>query len=262
MEKAKLSATKDYRLFDISDDNRNIDLAHRKALRESLRKYGWIPAYPMDVQRRGTKLVIVDGQHRFRMAQELNISVWYVITESKHDVADVNAAQKSWSIRNYAERYAKKGIKDYEQVLTFAADHNIGINVATGLLYGHADARNVSQQFKAGTYKVRDVQHANKCARIFEAVRHENQPAANMFCMAAIQLIVRVLNFDENRMIKGIARRGDLLRHLPTREAYLDVLQEIYNDRFSNTNRIPLRFEAENILAKRKQCMIKKSERT
>ena len=86
----RIEETADYALFTSGKGNRPVKAGGRRALRDSMARYGWLPAFPMMVRRDSGMLVIIDGQHRFAIAQELGIPARYVVDNREVDVALIN----------------------------------------------------------------------------------------------------------------------------------------------------------------------------
>jgi hypothetical protein len=250
----KILTTKNYSIFRLIEDNRKITLNTkvRKELRESMSKYGWWVAHPMDCTRLpGGQLLVRDGQHRLQIAQELGISVRYVVSNDNIDVADINRMQVPWKVVDYAERYAKQGNEHYKELLSFCEEHKIAMQIGIALLFGNMEPNNAYRNFKSGGFKVKDRGYANVCVRIYNLIREYAPESANRNAMAAIQACVRVPGFDVSRMIAAIKRRFDLLKRYGTRDAYLDVFQDIYNDHVRKNKCVPLKFNANQCLASR-----------
>lgn len=256
-EKPTLRSTRDYSLFTISADNRQVNVEKRRHLRNNMAKHGWLPAYPMHCIRTVKGLEVRDGQHRFFIARELGLPVWFVVSNDKADVAEINCAQKPWNSNDYAHRFAKRGNKHYSHLLRFVEDTGIPLSVASGLLYGHTTNGNCGKVFKSGGFEVRDVQYAATCARIFSAIKEHAPESANRNAMAAISACVRVEKFDAERFIHAISRRPELLKRYGTREAYLEAFERVYNDQLRAKTSIPLKFLAEQAMTERKAASVK-----
>lgn len=241
--KTAISTTKNYALFTVIKDNRSQKLPKHKKLRASMVKYGWIAGYPAVCIRRNGKLCIFDGQHRFRIAQELGIPVQYVVVDTAADVAEINDAQRPWDLSDYAYRWANDGRQAYSEVQDFAKSHRVPLSLAAGLLWGHTEGSNIGEIFKAGEFTIRERKYSNMTVQIYDAVRTFAPAAATVFCIRAIGACCRVADFDVSRMISNIERRSDLLQKMGDRDAYLTVLERIYNDHYGN-KRVPLKFLA------------------
>lgn len=252
MSTSKIQTTRNYALFTISTENREIEINKRGDLVKSMKAYGYLQAYPMLCKRDGGKLVIVDGQHRFMIAQELELPVSYVIEERDLDVAVINAGQRTWNIAAYVNRFIAKGLGEYAKLREFAELHGMPLGMAAGVLIGNNTAANAHDAIKAGTFKVTDWRFASMVARVFTAVRHAAKECATAQTLNAISAICTIGDVDVDRLCKNIERRADMLRRFNNRDACLDMFEAIYNDQAHAKYRRPLAFDARNVLAERR----------
>src|SRR5262245_39047629 len=102
----KIFVTKNYSLFaGGTEQNRQLELAKHKKLRESMKKNGFVPSFPIVVRRHADGVLeIYDGQHRFAFAVELELPVYYVEDKGTWDVAEINSTAKTWTLADYAKR--------------------------------------------------------------------------------------------------------------------------------------------------------------
>lgn len=257
-ESQKIQTTKNYALFTLSAENRSLNIRRWGSLRESLIKYGFISAYPMVCKRIKGALIVIDGQHRFMIAQSLQIPVFYVVSDDEADVAEINSSAKRWSFEDYVNRYAKKGNEHYVSLREFSSRHDIPVSISAGLLFnnsGNGGSSNYSEQIKDGTYTVKNLPYAERCARIFNAFREFSRDCSSSVLLRALAAACRVPEFDDDRMLKAIPKRPDFIKRYSNRDSYLDMLEKIYNDQLRDENRIPLRFRAEQVLKSLSACV-------
>jgi hypothetical protein len=250
-EQQKLQSTKNYALFTMSADNRAIEINRRKELKASMERYGFLPGFPLMCRKDSGKLIIVDGQHRFMLAQKLGIAVWYTVTDQDVDVAVVNAAQRGWNIAAYVNRYARGGNEHYIKLIQFAKTHAMPIGSAAGALVGHSTASNAAKEIKDGAFEIRNWEYAALVARMYNAIRKARKECATAQVLNAISAICHIPKFDHERMEKNIMRRADMLRRFNNRDACLLMLEEIYNDQAHAKKRRPIAFESKQALTAR-----------
>ena len=228
--KGKITGTKNYALFHRSTENRPLDLRKHRKLFESMKLYGFLKCFPIVVVRdKDGKLVIKDGQHRLTIAAELGLTVWYVEEEIDFDVALVNCTAKVWVLRDYAQKYAANGLKDYAEVLEFSEQHSLSIGTAFALLAGQTNSTNCLHAFIDGSYRVKDRAWANAVAGIYGPLILMSEAVKNTRCIEACMAVCRVKDFDAKRLIAGAERCREKLVAYSTRDAYLDMLEVIYN---------------------------------
>lgn len=249
----KTTTTRNYGLF-ISDKlNRVItdkDATRLKRLRDSMRKYGFLP-FPILVRRSGEKLVVIDGQHRLMVAQELGLPVVFVETERDDIViSECAAAQSSWNIHDFVASHAAQGKKAYQDLLSFVEEHAMPINRAAALLRGEgALSGNHGGAVRDGTFAVRDRPYADRVARLCAVVSQHAAWASSSNSIGALSRFVRVREFDDDQFTKRVAAHPHLLRKQPTLQMFSDMYETVYNH--ASRSRIPLAFMANELASQR-----------
>lgn len=228
---AKIQTTKNYRIFERHcEENRPLDILHHKRLMESMKQYGFLESYPISVVRNGhDKLIVKDGQHRLMIAETLALPVYFVEDSTEFDVAIVNSAAKGWIIRDYVQKWAANGIHDYQAALEFAERHRIPITTGIALLSGNTNFSNVRRAVFDGTWRVKESKYADSVASLYSALASMDKRVKNARLIEACMSVCRVPEFDPKRLIAGAERCREKLVSYSTREAYLDMLEAVYN---------------------------------
>lgn len=249
----RLIRTREYKRFHFTRDNRPIDVVNlrpqHKRLRESMREYGFLPAFPLMVQVLNGKLYVKDGQHRLTFAEELGLDVYYVITEQDISIAKINQAQAGWTPRDYAMSFAAQGKHDYQQAIGFCDRYRIPVGVGFSMLRGTISKTNIKAEFENGNYKVTNLVFAERVAKVFKALYEIKAQVRQQNMLHALWACCNVATFDEARLVQTAQKRPDLLQNLGTVENFLQLLEEIYN--FARRTKEPLKFEAEQAMRER-----------
>lgn len=246
----KISATRDYRLFHRSAENRVVNVKKHKALERSMKRYGFLSCFPIVCYRDGNKkLVVKDGQHRLAIAETLGLPVFWVEQDSDFDVAVVNSTAKVWVMRDYAEKFSASGIQDYEEGLRFLDTHKLPVGITFALLSGCTNFSNIEQPFKNGLFKIKDRSWADAVASLYGPLTAMSSDCRNARFLEACMAVCRVKTFDVDRLLGGAARCRDKLVSYSTRDAYLVMLEEIYN--FGRKALIGLKADAMNAMKDR-----------
>ena len=225
----RIQVTKDYGLFQRSDANRSTDPRKRHALKESMKLYGFLACYPIVCYRSGGKLFIKDGQHRAAFAQELGLPIFWVEVEVDFDVAIVNSTAKVWTLRDYADVFIKHGRSAYSVGLEFAEQHQIPLGRAFALLAGTTSFVCVWPAYRVGKFRVKDLDWANLVASIYSPMIAIARELRNARFLEACMAVCRVEGFDPNRLVGGAKRCREKLASYSTRDAYLTMIEELYN---------------------------------
>lgn len=254
MANPKLQRTKNYAQFFYTKENRAVDVLHlkpqHKQLRESMRTYGFISAFPLMVRSVNGHFVVIDGQHRLTFAKEFGLDVFFVVDDTNVDIAKLNQAQANWSPKDYAHKWATAGVKDYAEAIQFAGDHNAPLMLSFAMLAGTTCWGNINAKFKDGTYRIKTRDLAHRVIALHGAIGALNPKTKGARLIEALWACCQVDYFDESRIIETASKRPELLSPAGTRDAYLDVLTEVYN--FGRKIKAPLRFDAERAMKDRK----------
>jgi len=243
MAKGTIATTNNYRLFVSSGNNRPLNLNARKQLRMSMKLYGFLKSFPLSCMRGSHgKLVVLDGQHRLALAEELGLPVHYVIEDVDYDVAMVNGGQAQWTPKDYAMRYAAQGNAHYIEGLQFVDQHKVPLTLGFALLYGTTTFANIRGAFMRGTFVVKDRAWADTVASLYTTLTDLSREIKGSRFLEACMAVCRVDGFDPARLATGAKRCRDKLVAYATRDAYLDMLEDAYN--FGRKTLFPLKIEA------------------
>lgn len=250
MASRTITTTTNYRLFRNDAENRALDLGKHGNLRDSMKKYGFLRSFPAVCQRNGTKqLVVKDGQHRIAIAEELGLPVHYVVEEQEFDIAVVNSTPKTWSLRDYAGKFAANGVESYIEGLEFAEKNGIPVGTAFGLLAGTATFNNVKNAFCSGRFVIKDRPYAELVAYTYTSICKLSKAVKKASFLAAIMRVCRVEDFDPDRLIGGAARCREKLVSYSNKEAYADLIEELYNHKRQKL--VPLKMLTQEVMRER-----------
>lgn len=258
---SKLRATRDYSLFVDSVDNRIVDLAKRKKLRQSMAEHGFLPAYPLHVIRLPSgKLRIRDGQHRFAVAQELGLPVYYVACEADVSIPDINNTQRPWNLHDYAGSFANQNKRDYVTLAEFSRQHNLSLSMSVYLLGDIlASAQScLLQRFRSGRFVVKDRARADRVANLYNQIGALCPAVKTRFLLSALTAVCAIPQLDDERLLTCARRCPEQLMKYGSRDGYLAMLETIYN--YGRHAKLPLKFLAENIIRERNPATRNKPE--
>lgn len=217
-----------------------------------MKKYGFLDAYPLMVQRNGKgKLIILDGHHRFMAAQRVGISVKYVETHLNIYVPDIWQTDRPTSMADWLISYSREGREAYLVVQDYYRLTGIPLTCCISMLAGDsAGSGNHGIKFKSGNYKLGDPAHASIVADIVLHLKKIGVSwAANQYLVAAISKIARVEIFDPSILKNKMSSHRQLLQKQPSKQDYAEMLDDVYNRQ--SRIKIPLSFLADEAAKKR-----------
>jgi len=256
----KLQATSKYSLFTIAEFNR--DISKIKPLMESMKKHGFIPAYPIHCCRSaGGKLTIKAGHHRFEAAKRLGIPIFYVVCEDAatiHELETAGAGQ--WKPADYLTSFVRCGFDPYLKVQDYIQRTGISLQLSIGMLGGHsAGSSAFTKAFKQGLYKVADdTAHAETVGRIVVRLKEAGIDFANNFYLVkAVSHVAHVAEFDADQFIHRVKVNIGMFQKQPHAQGYVTLIDTIYN-RHSQI-KVPLAFLADQVAKERCPVGVKKA---
>ena len=228
----RIRVTNNYRMFERSKENRLLDMKKHRRLKHSMEKYGFLKCFPLVCIRNSKgSLVVKDGQHRLAIAEELGLAVYWVeqSSEEDFDVALANGTVVTWTPQAYAEKHAANGLVAYREALAFHEEYHIPLTTACALLAGTVSYSNIVDDFKNGLFKIRERNWATNVASLYGPMCSLSTAIRNVRFLEACMAVCRIPDFDRGRMLLGAERCRDKLVSYSNREAYLDMMEVVYN---------------------------------
>lgn len=237
----KVYATTDYKRFVVLDGNRPINKKKvERIIKEIESGNDVLDEVPILVKESGSKLPVIDGQHRLEVSRRLKRPVHYIIRRqdmSLYNVAKVNSNVEKWKDTDYVNCYVKAGNDHYVKLQAFCKKYQIspGIGIIllhNGTMKGESDEgkrrETLRLEFEQGTWECRKQKEARlimEQCKNFEAFPGWNSRA---FIMAICVLMQKEL-CDFDRLVKKFLRDP---RRLTSSGNYKDILvslESIYN---------------------------------
>jgi hypothetical protein len=247
----KIQATTNYRMFSRSDENRGLNEGRHRKLLASMKKRGFIKTCPIIVKRDASgKLIVIDGQHRLYYAEMLSLPVYWVEDiEGNIDVAELNGTPVPWTVRDYAELWSAKGVKEYALGLDFCERHNLPVSLGFAMLAGTIKYGNIKNAFTSGKFKVKDEGYANRVAELYSRLIAISPELKRSTFVEACASVCRVEDFDPQRMIANAKRCREKLAAYSTCDAFLSMIEDVYN--FGRAKLVGIKAQATMVMRER-----------
>jgi len=112
----QVNSTNDYSMFKTLQGNRNVNKLHVKRLKESFRQ-----AYLLSPIVVNEKYEIIDGQHRFQAAMEMNLPINFIVCNhySLKEVQMLNTNMTNWKKIDYLNAYCDLNFPEYLKFRNF-----------------------------------------------------------------------------------------------------------------------------------------------
>lgn len=233
----KVLSTIDYGQFKIDKANRHLQAKHVKDLAMSIQTHNYMPYNPIMISQDG---YIIDGQHRIAAARSLKIPVSYVVVPNTNleTVRLLNANLRPWALNDFVNCFIILGNKDFKILRDFREKYLLPITTASYLLgkrlSGSINGGKGAKYIKDGTFKVVNLEEAEKMMNMLSAIRHKtdrNIWRSREFIAAFIRICEKGANPE--LMIEQLKASPEKVHVQPSVMHYVFVLQDIYNRNLS-----------------------------
>lgn len=236
----KVIETKEYGKFKFLTSNREQSRGHIETLKAAFQEIGNLTrVQPILVNE---KMQIIDGQHRFTAAQELDQPIFYTVYPGLGvvEARSMNILHRNWKADDYARSYALSGYKSYRQYLGLKEDYGFGHSVILAYVENIWGKSRLFKDFREGNFVMQDIDKAvDRLENLSEAV--DKAPI-----MAKKPLAISLLRFMQSEeynhtlMLKKLEKYGYKLVKVDDVETNLRQLEDIYNHGVSLTHRVRL----------------------
>lgn len=239
-----------YEMFVVNPINRKVEKT--EALEASMKKHGFISAYPLHVIRgEDGKLIIKAGHNRYTAASNLGIPVKYVICEDKATIHELEKATTPWSLTDYMESFVRAGKPDYRELKDFVESTGLRVSQGASLLRGElAGSHNGMDAFKAGDFVVKTRVLADRIKSIILVAKTYNVPCAtNQHFVQALSKMLFVKDFNDDVFMQKIKSHPHLFGKRVTVAEYEQLIEDVYNRQ--SKNKVNLAFLARSTAKER-----------
>lgn len=238
-----IHTTTDYAQFKTMSGNRNVNKAHVRELQRLLVDNGNLTnQFPIVVNK---EMEVIDGQHRLEALRELGWEIAYIVEDGAtiNMVRAINLGNKNWNWRDLGQSYSNLGNKEYAWFLRFIESQNISFTLAIRFcgVKGTQGSYSANSDYNQGYLYIPEKTKAVETAEHYNAVIRELEDGmASREFGYAIHKLKQSAQYDPERMIQKIKEKGHTLPRRATTPDYLRLLEELYNDKVHEENRVRL----------------------
>lgn len=246
--------TKKYDQFKQLDGNREVLRARAKKIEDSIRLNGYIHN-PIIVNE---KMEVVDGQGRLEALRKLDLPVEYIVFDGLNvkDCIALNVYQTVWSLMDYIESYAERGVKSYSFLLALIKKYSFfGVNTCicacTGVI-----ADNKYTNVKTGGFECTGEQYQKADELLGYVMRFAKTIQAfpkgpKNFIAHALMFAYQIEDVDKEKLVSKFEQyygMDDVSKFIDARGA-LQALTNVYNRR--NKDKVYFEVEYERSMTKK-----------
>lgn len=238
--------TNDYSLFKFMQGNRDVNKLHIRRLVESFQDEYLLT--PLIVNQH---YEIIDGQHRYMAAKELNLPINFIICNdyTLKQVQLLNTNMKNWKKEDYLNTYCDLGYSDYIKFRNFLKvypDFTIECAISmltnkSGRSHGSTNVLLKTETNKSGFYTKRFFEngeleiHDYQLACVYAEKILEIKPFYDGFnrriFVCTMITMFKHQNYNHSQFIQKLKLNPSALTHCSNSTQYKEVIEEIYNYR-------------------------------
>lgn len=239
----KILSTSNYSLFTCNPFQRKFQRGKVEHLKKKMKANGFTPSLAISVYRdREGGLTINTGHHRLAAAAELGIPVLYVIEHQWpiSEMVDEGVTSTAWDIVAVVTAFAKKGLKDYQELLGYT-DKGIPMAMAASMLIGEgASSGNGRDRINAGKFKILTREHADKVIGMIEEFAGRIPAIKSRSFISAFSKCLFTDEFDDATFRRRLRANPATMEKTSNEVQMLDQIELIYN--YKSSSKIPLAF--------------------
>jgi len=237
MNTIQVQQTKDYDLFKNIDGNRNVNDLHVRRLTKSMEEKHLIS--PIIVNE---KYEIIDGQHRFKSQQELDLPVYYMVIPGYglEDVQRLNHNSKNWTYNDFLDGYCNLGKQNYIKFKDFYVQYDFSIAISFSIAINKVNGGNDWEPFKSGHFVFDDYMGAIERADKLTALKTYTDLYKDQYFVYAMMKMFNNPNFEFTTFMQKLSFQNGALVKCRDVRTYITLIEEIYN--YKSRNKVNLRF--------------------
>ena len=237
----KVLHTTNFTNFSLIKANRPVDWGKIARLRKEIKRKNLTREYPVNVNSKaasarrygldGTKIGIVDGQHRFISCKLEKVPMYYQIVDSLtlDDIPKAAAVQSSWKMKDFIHHYATNGNQEYLLFRSYMERNNFApsstLTILCGDRRGHILSRLKNGELKITRHWAVANAFADAIKELGEYISFNKQAR---FLEAYITCFVNP-EYSHSKMITKLEYLSSKMKRVPDTWSHLEQLENIYN---------------------------------
>ena len=233
----QVQSTNEHSIFQIQIGNRPINNNHVARLILSMKE-----RYLMAPLIVNEKMEVIDGQHRLKAQEELNLPTYFIENRgnSLKETQILNQNSNNWTANDFMNGYCNQGRPEYIKYKAFNDKYNFNHQCQMNLLRGTTSEGKWYEVFRAGTYKITHLKQASRIAdAIMEVGKYYAGNKRRSFVMA-IQKAMAIEEYSHAQFLNKLKNQSTKMVDCTDWKQYLALIETIYNFKTKKDNRVRL----------------------
>lgn len=184
-------------------------------------------------------ILSVDGQHRLKIAQKLNLPIYYLIDDNFNSKKMIyyNTVQKNWDINDYLKYWCANGNENYLKIKQVM--NTCGFNLSLTLRWLNSDCGSLFKLFREGSYTYDDkksierLDNLNSALIVIKELKERNVKPVSMLTQRAFHDALRTFISHPviivDRFLDKIKTVPYVLSITNDKRLYIEQFADIYN---------------------------------
>ena len=237
--------------FSLIKANRPVDWGKIAVLREEIKRKNLTKEYPVNVNSKsaskkrygldGTKIGVVDGQHRYISCKLESIPMYYQVVDTLtlDDIPRAAAVQSSWKMKDFIHHHAVEGKQQYMLFRSYMERNNFAPSSTLTILCGDRSKHTVNRLKNGELNITRHWAEANAFAdaigELGEFISFNKQARF----LEAYNICFQNKEFNHSRMITKLEYLSSRMKRMTDTYSHLEQLESVYNFNTKN-NKVKL----------------------
>jgi len=235
-----VQTTTNYDQFTFLDANREVNERHVGAIRRSFENNGnFTQAQPILVNER---MQIVDGQHRFVAARELDLPVFYTIVPGlgAREAQQMNLLHRAWTNQDYLHAYVQENKRPYILFQQLAEEYPTVSHTLLIIYIAGVEAHGIHKKFRTGELHLNLGIMEQTRRRLDRLVEAQELNEAFKFKPMAVALLRAMGSegYRHRKMLEKIAQQNAEIRNYQQVQDNLRQLENVFNWHVTPANHV------------------------
>jgi len=239
MAAPKIQFRKDYEIFALLTGNRVVNKAKIEKIKEDINQgFNLLPYCPVIVYETNNILHIIDGQHRFFVSKELDLPVYYVVSDELNlfQIATMNSKQDKWKEKDFLQCYIELGVEDYKILNDITSEFGVGIAIVAELLMNgkYSGVKDFVNNFREGKFVVNFEKESREILGLVQKLFGRYKFSTDRSLFKAVQMIREKGFCDFDFLMDKIKQSPNLMDKQSSPKDYIYNIEKVYNHKAVN----------------------------